>query len=585
MPTLEWIGKDKVVNHHQEVPYRVLERQYSYDETGQHAEDNGSENMIIHGDNLEALKALLPRYEGKVKCIYIDPPYNTGNEGWVYNDNVNDPKIKKWLGEVVGKEGEDLSRHDKWLCMMYPRLKLLQRLLAEDGVIFISIDDNELYNLKSICDEIFGLSCFVSNISWQRTYSTRNDSKGIVNEVEHLLVYSERPGCNPNKLPRTAEMDAKYKNPDNDVLPWTSSDAFAPGAATHQGMVYAIQHPFTGKLLYPYNGSCWRYQQDTMLKYMNGWAKYELRQLDDAKERAEICGVPENEVRPDVMALMLADSLDNAAANAQKILKRGQWPRFYFTQNGKGGIRRKTYIDSVEGKPPTNLWQYADVGHTDEAAKTLKGIFGGRATFDTPKPMRLVERVLQIAGEREALILDSFAGSGTTAHAVLNMNKADGGNRKFILVEMENYAGSITAERVKRVIDGYGEGKKAVEGTGGNFSYYELGPVLLLPDGNLNEEVGAQKIREYVYYMETKDPLPTEQPKDEPYFMGLCRNTAYYFYYERESVTTLDHTFLATIQTKAEGYTIYADLCAIPQETLRKYNITFKKIPRDIARL
>lgn len=585
MPTLEWIGKDKVVNHHQEVPYRVLERQYSYDEAGQHAEDNGSENMIIYGDNLEALKALLPRYEGKVKCIYIDPPYNTGNEGWVYNDNVNDPKIKKWLGEVVGKEGEDLSRHDKWLCMMYPRLKLLQRLLAEDGVIFISIDDNELYNLKSICDEIFGLSCFVSNISWQRTYSTRNDSKGIVNEVEHLLVYSERPGWNPNKLPRTAEMDAKYKNPDNDVLPWTSSDAFAPGAATHQGMVYAIQHPFTGKLLYPYNGSCWRYQQDTMLKYMNGWAKYELRQLDDAKERAEICGVPENEVRPDVMALMLADSLDNAAANAQKILKRGQWPRFYFTQNGKGGIRRKTYIDSVEGKPPTNLWQYADVGHTDEAAKTLKGIFGGRATFDTPKPMRLVERVLQIAGEREALILDSFAGSGTTAHAVLNMNKADGGNRKFILVEMENYAGSITAERVKRVIDGYGEGKKAVEGTGGNFSYYELGPVLLLPDGNLNEEVGAQKIREYVYYMETKDPLPTEQPKDEPYFMGLCRNTAYYFYYERESVTTLDHTFLATIQTKAEGYTIYADLCAIPQETLRKYNITFKKIPRDIARL
>lgn len=563
----------------------MLERQYSYDETGQHAEDNGSENMIIHGDNLEALKALLPRYEGKVKCIYIDPPYNTGNEGWVYNDNVNDPKIKKWLGEVVGKEGEDLSRHDKWLCMMYPRLKLLQRLLAEDGVIFISIDDNELYNLKSICDEIFGLSCFVSNISWQRTYSTRNDSKGIVNEVEHLLVYSERPGWNPNKLPRTAEMDAKYKNPDNDVLPWTSSDAFAPGAATHQGMVYAIQHPFTGKLLYPYNGSCWRYQQDTMLKYMNGWAKYELRQLDDAKERAEICGVPENEVRPDVMALMLADSLDNAAANAQKILKRGQWPRFYFTQNGKGGIRRKTYIDSVEGKPPTNLWQYADVGHTDEAAKTLKGIFGGRATFDTPKPMRLVERVLQIAGEREALILDSFAGSGTTAHAVLNMNKADGGNRKFILVEMEHYAGSITAERVKRVIDGYGEGKKAVEGTGGNFSYYELGPVLLLPDGNLNEEVGAQKIREYVYYMETKDPLPTEQPKDEPYFMGLCRNTAYYFYYERESVTTLDHTFLATIQTKAEGYTIYADLCAIPQETLRKYNITFKKIPRDIARL
>ena len=164
------------------------------------------------------------------------------------------------------------------------------------------------------------------------------------------------------------------------------------------------------------------------------------------------------------------------------------------------------------------------------------------------------------------------------------MNKADGGNRKFILVEMMDYADNITAERVKRVIDGYGEGKKAVKGTGGNFSYYELGTVLLMPDGNLNEEVGLQKIREYVYYMETKESLSAEQPVDEPYFMGLCRNTAYYFYYKRESVTTLDHAFLATIQTKAEGYTIYADLCAIPQETLRKHNITFKKIPRDIAR-
>ena len=234
MPTLEWIGKNKVVNHHQEVPFRVLERQYSFDEQGQHTENNGSENMIIHGDNLEALKALLPQYEGKVKCIYIDPPYNTGNEGWCYNDNVSDPHIQKWLGEVVGKEGEDLTRHDKWLCMMYPRLMLLQKLLADDGVIFISIDDKE-------------------------------------------------PEWNPNKLPRTAEMDAKYKNPDNDRTLWRTDNAFAPGAATHQGMVYAIQHPFTGKMLYPSNGACWRYQQDTMLEIMNGWTKYELQDLHKDK--------------------------------------------------------------------------------------------------------------------------------------------------------------------------------------------------------------------------------------------------------------------------------------------------------------
>ena len=586
MPTLEWIGKDKVVNHHQEVPYRVLERQYSYDGAGQHAEDNGSENMIIHGDNLEALKALLPRYEGKVKCIYIDPPYNTGNEGWVYNDNVNVPKIKKWLGEVVGKEGEDLSRHDKWLCMMYPRLKLLQRLLAEDGVIFISIDDNELYNLKSICDEIFGLSCFVSNISWQRTYSMRNDSQGIPAEIEHILVYSKKPMWIPSKLPRTEEMNSKYKNPDNDPQgPWQNTTAFAPGGTTHQGMVYAIQHPFTGKMMYPTRDAHWRYQQEQMLEIMRGWCNYELKELDDAHERAAVCGLTPDEVRQGVKAIVLSEPLDVSSQKAKKVYERGQWPRFYFTSGGKGGIRRKTYMESVGGKPATNYWPFSETGHTDEAKKDLLSIFGGKVTFDTAMPARLIERVLTIAASPDSIVLDSFAGSGTTAHAVLNMNKADGGNRRFILVEMMDYADSITAERVKRVIDGYGEGKKAVEGTGGSFSYYELGPVLLLPDGNLNEEVGAQKIREYVYYMETKEPLPTEQPKDEPYFMGLCHNTAYYFYYERERVTTLDHTFLATIQTKAEGYTIYADLCAIPQETLRKHNITFKKIPRDIARL
>ena len=583
MPTLEWIGKDKVVNHHLDVPYRVLERQYSFDENGKHDADNGSENMIIHGDNLEALKSLLPQYEGRVKCIYIDPPYNTGNEGWVYNDNVNDPRIREWLNKTVGKEGEDLSRHDKWLCMMYPRLKLLQKLLAEDGAIFISIDDTEYANQKLICDEIFGSNCFVSNISWQRTYSTRNDSKGIVYEVEHILVYSKTPDWNPNKLPRTAEMDSRYKNPDNDERPWTSGDAFAADAATHQGMVYAIQHPFSGKLIYPYQSAHWRYQQDEMLRIMNGWARYELRDLNDDAERASICGVPVESVRPGVKAIMLADSLEIASAQANSVLNRGQWPRFYFTQNGKGGIRRKTYLDSVEGKPPTNFWPYIEVGHTDEAAKTLKAIFEGKAPFDTPKPPRLIERILQIAGKENALILDSFAGSGTTAHAVLNMNKADGGHRKFILIEMMDYAESITAERVKRVIGGYGEGKNTVAGTGGSFSYYELGEPLMNGDV-LNENVGVEKIREYVYFTDTKSRLPEPHP-DEQYFMGVHVNSAYYFYYERQVVTTLNREFLHTVRTRADAYVIYADLCTLSDAELEKYHITFKKIPRDITKL
>ena len=584
MLTLEWIGKNKVVNHHQEVPFRVLERQYSFDEQGQHTENNGSENMIIHGDNLEALKALLPQYEGKVKCIYIDPPYNTGNEGWCYNDNVSDPYIQKWLGEVVGKEGEDLTRHDKWLCMMYPRLMLLQKLLADDGVIFISIDDNELYNLKSICDEIFGASCYVSDIAWQRTYSTRNDSKGIVNEVEHILVYSKVPEWNPNKLPRTEEMNARYSNPDNDVCAWKSTDAFAPGASTHQGMVYAIQNPFTGVLLYPSNGRHWSLGQDQMFEIMSQWGEYELREIDDVQKRASICGVSEEQVKSSVKAIMLSDNLENAAQKASAIYNRGQWPLFYFGQDGKGGIRRKTYLNTVGGRIPTNFWPFSETGHTDEAKKEMLAIFDGKATFDTPKPHRLIEFVLKVAGTQDALILDSFAGSGTTAHAVLNMNKADGGHRKFILVEMGDYADTITAERVKRVIHGYGEGKNAVEGTGGSFSYYELGEPLLLPNGNLNEKVGTVKIRDYIWYTETKKPLP-DHKNSNPYFLGENNSTAYYFFYEPQKVCVLNYDFVATIPEKAEGYIIYADRCTLSEQELQQLGITFKKIPRDIVRV
>lgn len=584
MPTLDWIGKDKVVNHHQAVPYRVLERKYSFDEGGMHEEDNGSGNMIIHGDNLEALKALLPRYEGKVKCIYIDPPYNTGNEGWVYNDNVNDPKIKKWLGEVVGKEGDDLSRHDKWLCMMYPRLRLLQKLMHADGVIFISIDDVEYASLKLVCDEIFGSNCFVSNISWQRTYSTRNDSKGIVNEVEHILVYSKQPDWQPNKLARTEAMDAKYKNPDNDVTKWKSSDPCAPGAATHQGMVYAIQQPFTGEFVYPSIGRCWTFGQDTMLEIMQGWAKYELRDLNDAEQRAAVCNISPSDVRPDVMGIVLAEPLSAAQAHAQEVLKHGPWPIFYFTKKGKGGIARKIYIENVGGKLPSNLWLYADTGHTDEAKKEVKAIFGGSTPFDTPKPSRLIEYLLQIAGNENTLILDSFAGSATTAHAVLNKNKADGGNRRFILIELGDYADTITAERVKRVIQGYTKGNKAVEGTGGHFSFYELGERLLDEEGQLNAAVGVGNIRSYIWFMETREDLP-EQGNGNPYFLGQHNGCAFYFYYDREGITTLNHDFLATIPEMRESFVIYADRCALSAAELQRFHITFKKIPRDITKL
>ena len=579
MPTLNWIGKDKVVNHHLDVPFRTLEKQYTFAPNG----GDGDGNMIIHGDNLDALKALLPMYEGRVKCIYIDPPYNTGNEKWVYNDNVNDPHIKAWLGKVVGAEGEDLSRHDKWLCMMYPRLKLLQKLMAEDGVIFISIDDNELYNLKAICDEIFGSNSFVANIIWQKTYSPRNDALGIPYETDNILVYSKTSRWFPNKLERTAAMDERHDSPDNDPIPWQSGDVSAAGAADHQGMVYAIQQPITGKLLYPASGRHWKDEQTVVLQRMNKWAKYELRNIDDASVRADLCGISTESVRQDVMAVMLAQPLEEAAVQATARYEEGTWPEYYFTSKGKGGIRFKNHIKQDVGKSATNLWFYGDVGHTDEAKKELKGIFSGVAPIETPKPRRLIERILHIAADSNAIILDSFAGSGTTAHAVLNMNKQDGGHRKFILVEMGDYAENITAERVRRVINGYGEGNKAVEGTGGGFSFYELGDALLI-NGMLNPNAAEEKIRAYVYYTETRCALPAAS-ENEKYLLGVHENHAYYFYYDADRMTTLNRAFLQTIQTRAEGYLIYADSNTLSAEDMARFHITFKKIPRDIAAL
>lgn len=217
-------------------------------------------NFILEGDNLHSLRLLEKTHKGKIDLIYIDPPYNTGNKDFIYDDAFVDKT--------------DLFSHSKWLSFMDERLRLARNLLSEKGVIFISIDDNEEAPLKMLCDDIFGADRFVANIAWQRNYSARNDSKGMPVEVEHLLVYSKTDTWSPKKLPRSEEMDSKYKNPDSDIAPWTSSDAFAPGAVTHQGMVYAIQHPFNGKLLYPYRGACWRYQQDQMLEIMQGWCNW-----------------------------------------------------------------------------------------------------------------------------------------------------------------------------------------------------------------------------------------------------------------------------------------------------------------------
>jgi adenine-specific DNA-methyltransferase len=640
MPILNWIGKDKVVGHHLNVPFYTLEHKYGFradDEKDQSETHSG--NIIIHGDNLVALKALLPEFEGRVNCAYFDPPYNTGEEKWVYNDNVNDPHIKKWLGEVVGKEGEDLSRHDKWLCMMYPRLVMVHKLLHSEGVAFISIDDNEYTNLKAICDEIFGKSCFVAKITWQNNYSKRNDAKGIPYDTDNILVYSKEPNWMPNKLERTDEMNARYVNYDNDFLSYKVTPIHAPGANTHKGMVYAIQHPLTGELMYPPKGRHWKDGQDNLMEELQKWCPYEKRIIDDRHKREDICG---DYVEEDVYALMLRESKETSARIFKERYESRPWPKYFFLSNGEGSIQSKTYLDVTKGKVVSTLWKYEDVGTNVEATNELKEIFDNGKKFDTPKPTRLIERILDIATDENSIVLDCFAGSGTTAHAVLLANKKRHSNMKFILIELMDYADTTTAYRVKRAITGYpakmkheeeiynkkltiknlpqsemflkeaeaviereknnyseiGKPKLVdnsikviatrvsdgfVEGLGGSFDFYELGKPLFV-DGQLNEEVEEEKIRQFIYYSETRQPLHRERKTESKYLLDTWQRTGYYFYYEIGKSTELTIDTLSIVTEKADQYIIYADVCRLPKDFMSEKHIIFKKIPRDIKR-
>jgi len=558
MPTLNWIGKDKVISHHQDVPYRVLEHKYGFTaKKGEQTEPTQSGNKIIHGDNLEALKSLLPEYEGKVKCIYIDPPYNTGNEGWTYNDNVNHPKIKKWLDETLkAKEQDkvasigvdDLTRHDKWLCMMYPRLKLLHKLLQENGVIFISIDDHELAHLRLLMDEIFGRNNFIEYFCWTKTSTPPSLANKSRKTVEYIVCFEKRK----DNLKYNAELsdggDAPLLNSGN------------PSA----------------KILFPKN--------KVFFKLPDG--KYEKGQYEKAYLHNDII-LADGYANIDFELTAEFKWVQNTVTNE---IEKGTE---FIIKSDKFSIRflrtTKTF------KAPTNLFKEKylsttinknedNVDTNEGAKKVLKEIFG-KNIFDYPKPYSLIEFLLKIGSEKDSIILDSFSGSGTTAHAVLNLNKKDGGNRKFIMVEMEDYANDITAERVKRVAKGYGKENKKVKGTGGEFDFYELGFPLFDKNQNLNEQVEEDKIREYIWFSETRTPYSeTNQTDDSSYFLGKKDDSVYYFIYEKNKLTTLDFDALELIKTKGEQYVIYADNCLLPKDFMAKNNIIFKKIPRDITR-
>lgn len=547
MPTLHWIGKDTVVNHHNDVPFRTLNKRYTFADSETSA-NALSENKIIHGDNLEALKALLPEYEGLVDCIYIDPPYNTGNEGWVYNDNVNSPRIQRWLGQVVGKEAEDLTRHDKWLCMMYPRLVLLQKLLSPTGAIFISIDDNEQANLKLICDEIFGTGNFVACYLWNKTSTPPALSKKVRRTHEYILCYNKFNDSSQKYIGLVNDGgDAPILNeinkeitlsfPANYVVTTLPDGIYKAGERERVNLLNDVIVT-NGIIKSPF-------QLKGHFRWTQGTLDYEISQQ---------CRLI---VKSNKFAIRYCRQEDRTVAPPNFITERFYWGT---------AIDKETNVDTNE-----------------KAGEELKCIFGSKV-FDFPKPHSLIEYLIGFLGNPNALILDSFAGSGTTAHAVLNLNKQDSGNRKFILVEMEDYAESITAERVRRVISGYGKSGKAVEGTGGSFSFYELGEPIFNGFG-LNENVGTEKLREYIWYSETRTPYAKNGTESaNAYHLGNYNNTGYYFYYEKDETTTLDKAFLNTITARADQYTIYADNCLLSVEFMQANHITFKKIPRDIRR-
>ena len=496
MPTLNWLGKAAVQNY--SPPFHFLNKKFSV---------GNSDNMIIHADNLFALKSLLPRYENKIKCIYIDPPYNTGNENWIYNDNVSSPQLQKWLGQVVGKEGEDLTRHDKWLCMMYPRLKLLHRLLREDGAIFISIDDNELFSLKFVCDEIFGASNFCTCIIWNSTKSVTNTALISVSHTYNLLYFKNMDYWIKNRTKFRLPDDGQgFANPDNDPRGAWKADPFQVGG-WRPNQQYDIINPKTGKIYKPNPGCSWK----------NDYEHFKL---------------------------LLADN------------------RIVFGKKGDSGPQRKRFLSEAleRGKVAKTLWD--DVGTTTNGTQTLKKILGENI-FDNPKPVDLIERMLQLSTEKNSIVLDAFAGSGTTAHAVINLNNQDGGSRRFILIEMEDYAENITAERVKRV--------------GGEFDFYELGERLFDDEGFINENAPLEKVFEYVYFSETgKNFVPT----GEKNLLGVDDDTAYYFF----SGESLSWSTLAQISTRAKSYVIYAESCNLSEDELSKYKITFKQLPFDVRR-
>jgi adenine-specific DNA-methyltransferase len=533
MPTLDWIGKKAVVNHHREVPYRLI-----HCDKDRSIGDPDAGNLLVQGDNLEALKALLPYYAGKVKCIYIDPPYNTGNEAWVYNDNVTSPEIKAWLGSVVGKEAEDLSRHDKWLCMMYPRLRLLKEFLSEDGSIWISIDDNEVHGLKLILDEIYGRQNFIANVIWQKKYTVANDARLFSDNHDHILCYAkDELNFFMNKIPRSEEMNARYSNPDNHIKgPWKATPLHAK-SGSEKGRQFKFKFK-NGYEWSPPSGTFPRFSTETLCV------------LDAGNE-------------------------------------------IWFGKDGSAQPSRKTFLSELknDGTPPLTVWLHTDAASNHDA-KTEAKSFNGLDVFATPKPEKLIHRIIHLTTEPGDLVLDSFAGSGTTGAVAHKMG------RKHIGVEMGAHAATHIVPRYRKVIEGEGGGISAEVGWqgGGGFRFCTLGEPLFDADGNVSPAVTYPDLAAHVFFCETGSPIP-RRASGETSLIGTFQGRAIYLLHNAEAVgvastnagNVLTSGVLDTLPLPEPDFTgariVYGEGCTVPDDRLSRLGVTFKQIPYQIEGL
>jgi adenine-specific DNA-methyltransferase len=550
MPTLNWIGKEAVVNHHLQVPFHLLK-----DVPELACGDPGSGNLIVQGDNLVALKALLPYYAGQVKCINIDPPYNTGDESWIYNDNVSSPSIREWLGKVVGREGEDFSRHDKWLCMMYPRLALLRKFLRPDGVLFVNMDETEEACLRLLLDEIFGRENALGTLVWKRRSSSAMRGTPLSIDHEYVLCYGS--DAKKSLLYGLEKGIESYPHKDERGQYASTDLTVGMGKDARPGQFFPIVNPRTGRVYQPNPERVWRFYPDTMQQVIS---KGLIIWPDDAGGRME---------RPRYKTYY--------DPNTEKPKPVSSW------------IETPTALRRAEEEGEEYGISILSSGMNQEGGKLLQQIFATKP-FAYPKPVSLVSSLVSAATRNHDLVLDSFSGSGTTGHAVLQANRQDGSNRRFILVEMEpKIAREITAERVRRVAQGYRNANaEHVEGIGGGFRYCELGEALFDEAGKIRESVRFSELARHVYFTEMGEPLPRERVTKSA-FIGECRGVGIYLLYNgilgdktASGGNVLTRATLAQLPPFSGPKVIYCAGCLLGRDRLHAERIIVRQTPYEI---